>query len=132
MPAGVVGCVYVSRVRVFSELMGCYLLERVEPVYPAETENINGRLALQVVVGKDGKVLDVKKISGPDNLVPAAVEAVRKWKRRPYLLNGEPIEVDTTVNLPGGPSCSFTSGMPSWLFNTPPVIPVLAAAEAEK
>ena len=131
---GVPACVYaVARVRVLSEVMGCYLVDRVEPVYPAETENRKNPLTLAVVVGKEGNVLWAKKISGPENLLPAAVDAVRKWKYRPYLINGEPIEVDTTVELPAkATSCIFTSAPPSWLFNTRPVIPVLAASDPEK
>ena len=54
---GVLGCVHgPNRVRVTSEVMGCFLSDRVEPVYPAETENAKERLTLIVVVGKDGNV----------------------------------------------------------------------------
>ena len=142
---GVPGCVYViGKVRVSSEVMGCYLVDRVEPVYPAGTENMKDPLTLAVVVGKDGNVLNVKKISGPENLGPAAVEAIRKWRYRPYLINGDPIEVHTTVGLPAGATTcidaqrptgvssndnehvSFAGAPPSWLFNTRPVIPILA------
>ena len=138
---GVLGCVSSPlRVMVSSWVMGCFLFDRVEPVYPAETENAKERLTLEVVVGKDGKVLNARKISGPEDLVPAAVEAVKKWKYRPYLINGEPIEVDTTVELPTGvSSCvgvpwpfSVTSAPPSWLFNTRSVVPVLASQGTQK
>lgn len=141
---GALGCVSSPlRVRVTSWVMGCFLLDRVEPIYPAETQNVKDRLTLEVVVGKDGNVLNARKVSGPENLVPAAVEAVRKWKYRPYLINGEPIEVDTTVDLPAGVSSCVgvlwpfstslsTSAPPSWLFNTRPVIPVLATASTNK
>ena len=123
---GAVGCVSTPlRVRVSSLVMVCRLLDHVEPIYPAGTQNIEDRLTLAVLVGKDGNVLNARKVSGPDNLVPAAVEAVRKWKYRPYLLNGEPIEVDTTVDLPTGAS-SCGGALPSGLFSTRPAIPVLA------
>ena len=142
---GVLGCVSSPvRIMVSSWVMSCFLFDRVEPVYPAETENSKERLTLRVVVGKDGKVLYARKITGPDNLEPAAVEAVRKWKYRPYMLNGEPIEVDTTVDLPTvdlpAESCSKvlpvplfgTRPLPSWLFNTRPVMPVLATQGTQK
>ena len=58
--------------------MSCFLSDRVEPVYPAETENAKERLTLIVVVGKDGNVGDAKKMSGPENLAQAAIEAVKK------------------------------------------------------
>jgi hypothetical protein len=142
---GVLACVSSpTRVMVSPGVMGCFLFNRVEPVYPAETENANERLTLGVVVGKDGRVLYARKISGPENLVPAAIEAVKKWEYRPYLINGEPIEVDTTVELPAKvSSCVFVSwpfsgtfsatiALPSWLFNTRPVMPVLASQGTPK
>ena len=144
MPAGVPGCVSApTRIRVSSVVMGCYLVHRVEPVYPAGTENTKYWLTLAVLVGKDGNVLNARKVSGPENLAPAAIEAVRKWKYRPYMLNGEPVELETTVDLPAGgclwtgPSAAqdpftVTSAPPSWLFNTQPVIPVLAASDTGK
>ena len=136
LATGVLACVSSPlRIVVSSWVMNCFLFDRVEPVYPAETENAKERLTLAVVVGKDGKVLIARKISGPEDLVPAAVEAVKKWKYRPYLINGEPIEVDTIVELPTGvSSCalwpfSVTNAPPSWLFNTQPVMPVLAVEQ---
>ena len=142
---GVMACVPApKRIRVSSWVMGCLLLDRVEPIYPTETQNVKDRLTLAVLVGKDGNVVNARKVSGPENLVPAAVEAVNKWKYRPYLLNGEPFEVDTTVNLPAGvSSCvcvlwpfstnwSTSAPPPSWLFNARPVIPVLATAGTNK
>jgi hypothetical protein len=120
--------------------MGCFLSDRVEPIYPAGTENAKERLTLIVLVGEDGNVRDAKKMSGPENLAPAAIEAVKKWKYRPFLINGKPIEVDTTVELPiGASSCvgvswpsSVTSAPPSWLFHTQPVMPVLVSQGTPK
>src|SRR4051812_33663421 len=61
---GVLGCVHgPNRVRVTSSVMGCFLLDRVEPIYPAETENVKDPLSLEVVVGKDGNVLNARKVS---------------------------------------------------------------------
>ena len=140
MPAGVPGCVYASRVRVSPRVMGCYLLDRTEPVYPAETQGTKDPLTLHLVIDKEGNVRKAEKISGPERLVSAAVEAVTKWKYRPFILNGEPVDVDTTVDLPSkGLSCEGvlfepigTSAPPSWLFNTRPVMPVLAAQGTSK
>ena len=143
MSVGVMGCVPApKRIRVSSWVMGCLLVDRVEPIYPAGTQNVKDRLTLAALVGKDGTVIDARKISGPENLLPAAIDAVKKWKYRPYLLNGEAFEVDTTVDLPAAaPSCmgviwpfstnwSTNAPPPSWLFNTQPVMPVLAVAES--
>jgi hypothetical protein len=141
MPAGVSGCVYATRVRVSPNVMACYLLDRTEPVYPAETQSTKAPLTLRVVIDKKGNVRKAEKISGPESLVSGAVEAVTKWKYRPYFLNGEPVDVDTTVDLPAKAlSCEGvrseplfgTSALPSWFFNTRPVMPVLAAQGTSK
>jgi hypothetical protein len=98
MPAGVPGCVYATRVRVTPEVMQTHLLERVDPVYPTGIEQA-GALILRVHIEDDGSVSSVEKVSGPDALAPAAIDAVKKWKYRPYELNGAVIAVDTTVEL---------------------------------
>ncbi len=56
-------------------------------------------MVLQAVIGKDGTVHDLRLLSGHPMLLPAAIEAVRQWRYRPYLLNGEPVEVDTQINV---------------------------------
>jgi Gram-negative bacterial TonB protein C-terminal len=96
---GVPGCIYVTRIRVASQVLESYVTQRVEPAYPAGVQNDLVFLALGVEIDKDGNVTKVWKLSGPDELIPAAIDAVKKWKYKPYLLNGEPIEVQTTVWL---------------------------------
>jgi protein TonB len=54
---------------------------------------------LKGVVGKDGRLRDLRFVSGPPLLQQAAMDAVKQWLYRPYLLNGEPVEVQTTVNI---------------------------------
>ena len=98
MPGGVPGCIYVSRVRVSPGVMQSRLLEHVEPSYPAGIEK-SGALVLQLNIDKEGNVSSVEKISGPDALAPSAFDAVKKWKYRPYELNGTVVEVQTTVEL---------------------------------
>jgi len=141
MPAVVRRCASYCRVRISATVMSCYLLNRVEPVFPAGARNRKGRLTLQLLIGRDGSVIEAEKIRGPAPLVGAGVEAVAKWKYRPYILNGEPVEVDTTVDFPAEQSSCvgvvfeslFVPGPPpAWIFNTRPVIPVLAASEGDK
>jgi hypothetical protein len=98
MPGGVPGCVYATRVRIRPEVMQTYLLERVDPVYPAGIE-VLGVLILRLHIEEDGSVSSVEKVSGHDALAPAAIDAVQKWKYRPYGLNGAVIAVETTVEL---------------------------------
>jgi protein TonB len=71
-----------------------------------------GAVTLHVIIGTDGSVKEVTPTGGHPLLVPAAVVAVRQWRYRPFLLDGDPIEVDTTVSVdfrldssePNGPS----------------------------
>ena len=82
-----------------AEVMQRLLLHRVEPVYPAEArqQNLQGVVALSIVVGRDGSVLSMRALNGPDGLARAAMDALRWWKFAPYRLNGEPAAVETTV-----------------------------------
>jgi peptidyl-prolyl cis-trans isomerase A (cyclophilin A) len=71
------------------------------PVYPIEAKQkgVSGRVVLDAIIGPDGAVQDLRIISGPDELQQAALDAVKSWRYRPYLLNGNPVEVRTTVNV---------------------------------
>jgi len=68
-------------------------------VYPAEARraNLQGVIALDIVVGRDGSVVSMHALNGPDALVRAAMDALRWWKFEPYRVNGEPAVVETTV-----------------------------------
>jgi TonB family protein len=82
-----------------AEVMEKLLVHRVEPTYPAEArkENLQGVIALDVLVGRDGSVVNMRPLNGPDVLARAAMDALRWWKFEPYRLNGEPAVVETTV-----------------------------------
>jgi protein TonB len=82
-----------------AEVMEKLLAHRVEPNYPAEARkaNLQGIIALDIVVGRDGSVLRMQPLNGPDVLAQAAMNAMRWWKFEPYRLNGEPAVVETTV-----------------------------------
>lgn len=71
------------------------------PVYPpdAKAAHIEGTVVLQALIAKDGSIQNLRVVSGPPMLQAAAVDAVRTWKYRPYLLNGEPVEVETQINV---------------------------------
>jgi TonB family protein len=75
------------------------LIKRVTPVYPPEAKyaHIQGSVVLQAVINKSGDIVDLEAISGPNELVVSAVNAVRKWKYRPYRLNGDPVTVQTQI-----------------------------------
>jgi TonB family protein len=72
------------------------------PQYPKEAraKKIQGAVVLDVIIGKDGAVENIRVQKTPDeSLAKSALDAVRTWRYRPYLLNGEPVEVETTVNV---------------------------------
>jgi TonB family protein len=77
------------------------LITKVTPVYPPEAKKsrIQGKVVLEAVIGVDGHVENLKVVSGPKELQQSALDAVRQWVYRPYLVNGNPVEVTTTVNV---------------------------------
>ena len=90
-----------SRVRVSQGVTSGLLLHRVNPVYPdgARRGHIQGKVLLQALIGKDGNIKDLQVISGPKELTQAAVGAVQQWRYRPYLLMGQPVEIDTIIEV---------------------------------
>jgi protein TonB len=77
------------------------LVHKVLPTYPplARTAHIQGQVVLQAVISKQGAIEDLKLLAGHPMLVPAAIQAVRQWRYRPYLLNNEPVEVETQITV---------------------------------
>jgi TonB family protein len=82
-----------------AELMEKLLVHRVEPKYPPEARQagLEGVIALDIVVGRDGSVVRMRPLNGPEVLARAATDALRWWKFEPYRVNGEPAVVETTV-----------------------------------
>src|SRR5271157_5180387 len=97
-----------QRVRVSSGVSSGLLIRKVQPVYPplARQARIQGSVVLHAEIGKDGTITNLQLISGHAMLAPAAIEAVKQWRYKPYLLNGEPVAVETEVivnfSLSGG------------------------------
>lgn len=77
------------------------LIQDVKPIYPkiAQAAGVQGEVILQAVIGKDGLIKNLRAISGNPLLVKAALDAVQQWRYRPYLLNGEPVEVETQITV---------------------------------
>lgn len=88
-------------VRLPSVLAAGMLLEKVLPVYPAiaKAAHVEGVVVLQAVISKSGTIENLRVISGHQMLQEAAIDAVSHWRYRPYLLNGQPVEVETTANV---------------------------------
>jgi periplasmic protein TonB len=84
-----------------SHLAEANLLHKVQPVYPALAREgrIQGAVELRAIISKTGAIENLTVVRGHPMLAPAAVEAVKQWRYRPYLLNGEPIEVETDITV---------------------------------
>ncbi|HET7891641.1 MAG TPA: TonB family protein [Candidatus Sulfotelmatobacter sp.] len=88
-----------KQIQVPAEVMERLLIHRVAPAYPAEArkQKLQGIIALDIVVGRDGTVVSMQPLNGPDVLAHAAMDALRWWKFEPYRVNGEPEAVETRV-----------------------------------
>jgi protein TonB len=84
-----------------SEILEGRLLRKVEPKYPplAIAARIQGPVVLEAVISKAGTMENLRLVSGHPMLAGAAIDAVRQWRYRPYILNGEVIEVETEITV---------------------------------
>jgi TonB family protein len=89
------------KVEVPAGVMAGMLLQKTDPVYPpvAKAARIQGTVVLQAAISKTGSVEDLHVVTGQALLQDAALSAVRTWRYRPYLVNGEPVKVQTTINV---------------------------------
>lgn len=89
------------RARISQGVMQGYLVQRVQPDYPplARQARVQGTVVLAATINKQGRIENLQVASGPPMLVAAAIEAVRRWRYRPFLLNGEPVEVSTSITI---------------------------------
>jgi protein TonB len=90
-----------QRVRVSQGVTQGLLVHRVQPSYPplARQARIQGSVVLQAVISKDGSIQNLRLVSGHPMLAPAAIDAVKQWRYKPYILNGEPVEVETQITV---------------------------------
>jgi periplasmic protein TonB len=90
-----------SRIKVGGNVTAARIVNRTTPIYPplARQTRISGTVRLHAIIAKDGTVQQLEVLSGHPLLVQAALDAVRQWRYQPTLLNGEPVEVDTTVDV---------------------------------
>ena len=77
------------------------LVRKVDPIYPAQArvQHLAGTVALEITIADDGRVREVKQVSGSPMLAAAASEAIRKWRYTPFLLNGKPLEVQKQISV---------------------------------
>ncbi len=101
MPTAVPKVATPQRVRVSQGVSQGLLIHKVQPQYPplARQARIQGVVVLQALIGKDGSIQNLHVVSGHPMLTNSALEAVKEWRYKPYYLNGEPVEVETTINV---------------------------------
>jgi periplasmic protein TonB len=90
-----------QKVRVSQGVAQGLLIHQVKPTYPAlaRQARIQGQVVLQATISKDGTIQNLHMISGHPMLAPAAIDAVKQWRYKPYFLNGEPVEVETQITV---------------------------------
>jgi len=90
-----------TRITVGGNVQQAKAINRTPPLYPpiAKAAHVQGTVVLHAIIAKDGTVQQLQLMSGPPLLVSAAMDAVRQWRYQPTLLNGEPVEVDTTIQV---------------------------------
>src|SRR5579863_9719928 len=95
-----------ARIKQGGNVTAASIVTQTRPVYPAlaRQARIQGNVVLHAIIDKDGKVAQLEVISGHPLLVQAALDAVKQWRYKPTLLNGDPVEVDTTITV------TFTMG----------------------
>lgn len=93
--------VHVERAIRLSHMAEGDLVHKVLPKYPplARSARIQGTVVLQAMIGKSGTIENLRLLAGHPMLAPAAIDAVRQWRYRPYILNDEPVEVETQITV---------------------------------
>jgi TonB family protein len=93
--------IILKKVNVSGAVMQGKLIQNPPPFYPplAKSQGVQGTVVLKAIIGEDGRVHDVGVVSGPKILQQAAIDAVKQWRYKPFLLNGEAVEVETEINI---------------------------------
>jgi len=90
-----------QRIRISQGVTRGLLIHREEPTYPplARAARVQGEVVLSAVIDTNGQIQNLQLVSGHPMLVPSAIAAVKQWRYKPYLLNGQPVEVETTITV---------------------------------
>jgi len=91
----------VQRIKVGGNVQGAMILKKTPPIYPplAKSARVSGVVHLAAIIAKDGTIQELHSLGGPALLIQAAMDAVKTWVYRPTMLNGEPVQVETTIDV---------------------------------
>jgi protein TonB len=91
----------VQRIKVGGNVQGAMIISKPPPVYPqlAKSARVQGVVHLAAIIAKDGTIQELHSLGGPALLIQAAMEAVKRWVYKPTMLNGEPVQVETTIDV---------------------------------
>jgi protein TonB len=91
----------ITRIKVGGNVQGAMILRKTPPVYPqlAKSARVSGVVHLAAIIAKDGTIQELHSLGGPALLIQAAMDAVKTWVYRPTMLNGEPVQVETTIDV---------------------------------
>jgi protein TonB len=90
-----------QRIKVGGNVQGAMIMRKTPPVYPqlAKSARVSGVVHLAAIIAKDGTIQELHSLGGPALLIQAAMDAVKTWVYRPTMLNGEPVQVETTIDV---------------------------------
>jgi len=90
-----------QRIKVGGNVQSAMIIRKPPPVYPqlAKSARVSGVVHLAAVISKDGTIQELHSLGGPALLIQAAMDAVKQWVYRPTMLNGEPVQVETTIDV---------------------------------
>lgn len=90
-----------KKIRVSQGVLEGSILHKVDPQYPQEARDnrVQGDVVLRILIDEQGNVIEAKPVSGPPLLTDAAVDAMMQWKFKPYLLNGDPVQVESVFTI---------------------------------
>jgi protein TonB len=90
-----------GKLRISAGVMETNLIHKIDPEYPnmAKIAHIQGDVVLRCIIDKQGNIAEMRVISGHPILAQPALDAVKQWKYKPYVLNGEPVEVETPITV---------------------------------
>lgn len=85
--------------QVSGDIAARQIISRINPLYPREAKSIQGEVVLHATISREGDVTNLQVVGGPEELRKSAITAVSQWKYKPYLFNGQPVDIETNITV---------------------------------